>query len=359
MTGRRFDPAAPNNLDLVRFIAATMVLVDHSDALTGRPPLPAPFGYETLGGLAVAMFFAISGFLVSASWERRPAVLAFARKRALRIVPAYALVVIVCALALGSALSPLAPREYLTHPQTRGYLMNLTFVQIHYALPLVFATNPYPHAVNGSIWTLPIEVAMYVALALLGALRLLSRASVTVLVAALALVWFAWNPHIGLNPLFGLDVLPAAYTLHLALWFFIGSAFWFWRDRISYRTDVAIALAVVCWLAGGRYGSYLLLHLALPYVLLAFATLDVKWMAHFGQRGDFSYGIYLWAFPMQQTLVHFGGAAWPYALYVCASFAVTLGCAFVSWHVVEHPALRHKRAALRVEHRPAAGTIAP
>jgi peptidoglycan/LPS O-acetylase OafA/YrhL len=62
---------------------------------------------------------------------------------------------------------------------------------------------------------------------------------------------------------------------------------------------------------------------------------------------------------MQQTLVHFGGASWPYALYIGASFAATLGCAFVSWHLVEHPALRHKCAALRIEHAPAAVTIAP
>src|SRR5262249_16085430 len=83
----RFDPSPPSNFDLVRFAEATLVLIDHSYPLTGRPGHPGPFGYETLGGFSVAAFFIISGFLVAASWERAPRVGAFMLKRALRIIP--------------------------------------------------------------------------------------------------------------------------------------------------------------------------------------------------------------------------------------------------------------------------------
>jgi peptidoglycan/LPS O-acetylase OafA/YrhL len=348
-SGRLFHPARANNLDLVRFIAATMVLVDHTYPLTGRPGHAGPFGYETLGGFAVAVFFVISGFLVAASWQRMPNVVAFARKRTLRILPAFVVVTVVCALALGPALTQLPLRQYFTHQHTWGYLLNVTFAELHYSLPLVFTGNPFPHAVNGSIWTLPIELLMYVLLAALGALRLLSRATVTVLLGTLALAWFGWGAQLAQAPPFGLVVLPAGYTVHLALWFFAGSAYWFWRDRIRYRIDAAIALGVLCWLTQDTVvvGS-ILFHAALPYMLLTFATLDVKWMAHFGQRGDFSYGIYLYAFPVQQTLVSFGAASWPVLPFMLASFAVTLACAAVSWHAVEYPALRHKRAAAGV-----------
>ena len=344
--GATFDPARRNNLDLLRFIAASLVLVDHSYPLTGRPGHAGPFQYETLGGFAVAIFFVISGFLVAASWQREPALVAFARKRAFRIVPAFALVVSVCALVLGPVLTTLAMKAYFTHGQTWAYLRNLTFVQVHYALPGVFAANPFPYAVNGSIWTLPIEVAMYVLLAALGALRLLTRATVTVLVAALALAWFGWGQQISAAPPLGLAVLPAGYTVHLALWFFTGSAYWFWRDRIHYRADAAVALAVLCWLTQQTSAGSVLLHAALPYMLIAVATLDVRWMAHFGQRGDFSYGMYLYAFPVQQTLASFGGATWPLPGFMAASFGATLACAIASWHAVEYPALRRKRSSV-------------
>ncbi len=352
--GAAFDPTRANNLDLVRFVAASMVLVDHSFALTGRHGPPGPFGYETLGAFGVAVFFVISGYLVTASWQRDPRVVPFARKRAFRIVPAFAFVVVLCALVAGPVLTTLSPSEYFTHPLTRAYLRNLAFWQVHYMLPGVFATNPFAHAVNGSIWTLPIEVTMYVLLATLGALRLLTRASVSVFVAALSIAWFAFADTISAWPPFGPVVLQAGYTVHLALWFFLGSAFWLWRDRIRYRLDVAAALALGCWLTQRTPAGYVLFHLALPYMLLTFATLDVRWMAHFGQRGDFSYGIYLWAFPVQQTLASFGGATWALAAYVAVAATATLGCAYVSWHVVEYPALRFKRGR-PVAREPAAG----
>jgi peptidoglycan/LPS O-acetylase OafA/YrhL len=340
--GSVFDPHCQNNLDLLRFVAATLVLVDHSFALTRRPGLPAPFSYETVGGFAVAIFFIISGFLVSASWQRGPRLVAFARKRALRIVPAYAAVVTISALVLGPALTDLPLADYFRKAQTWAYFRNLTFFQVHYALPGVFATNPYPHAVNGSIWTLPIEVAMYIALAALGRAGLLTRSVVSILVAVLAVGWFVWGPELwAAGPLYA-AALPTGYTVQLALWFFTGSAFWFWRDRIRYRADIAAVLVALCWALQGTTAGGIALHVALPYLVLWVARLDVGWMSRFGRHGDFSYGMYLWAFPVQQTLTHFGGATWPLPAFMLACFAATLACAVASWHAVEHPALRRK-----------------
>jgi len=342
--GRPFDSHRQNNLDLLRFCAATLVLVDHSFALTGRDALAptGPFAYESLGAFAVAVFFVISGFLVAASWQREPRLLAFGRKRALRIVPAYAAVVTLCALVLGPAVTDLRLTDYFRHPQTLAYFRNLTFVQVHYALPGVFDANPYPHAVNGSIWTLPLEVAMYVMLAALGRAQLLSRPVVTGLVAVLAVAWFGFGPRLFAAPPILAAALPTAYAVHLGLWFFSGTALWLWRDHIRFRADIVAASLALCWALGGTKPGSIAYHAALPYIVLWVAHLDVRWMARFGRHGDFSYGIYLWAFPVQQTMVHLGAAAWPLPGYLLACFAVTLGCAAASWHVVEHPALRRK-----------------
>jgi peptidoglycan/LPS O-acetylase OafA/YrhL len=338
----RFDPSRPNNFDLLRFAAATLVLVDHSDPLTGRDGHAGPFGYETPAGFAVAVFFIISGFLVAASWERAPRLWAFALKRVLRIVPAYAVVVAFAALVLGPLVTLLPLRTYFHAPATWAYLRNLTFVELYYALPGVFANNPYPLAVNGSIWTLPIEVAMYIALAALGLVGAVSRTVVTALVAVLALVWFGWGPQVLAAPPLYYDVLPAGYTLHLALWFFTGSALWLWRRNLEYRADVAVALMVLAWWTEWTRVGAVVVHIAFPYVVIWIATLPVGSMNRFGSGGDFSYGMYLYAFPMQQTLVAVGGAAWPYPVYLAASFLLCLACAVASWHAIEHPALRLK-----------------
>ncbi|MDQ6619088.1 MAG: acyltransferase, partial [Pseudomonadota bacterium] len=225
--------ARHNNLDLVRFIAAAMVLVSHSYTLTGRNGEPALFGYETIGGLAVAVFFVISGFLVTGSWLRSPSLRTFALKRALRIMPALVVVVTFSALVLGALLSPLPLGQYYVHPQTRDYFLNLTFTELNYSLPAVFARNPFPHAVNGSLWTLPIEVSMYALLALLGAVHLVRRSVITAIVVVLMIAWFGLGPEVldRAAPYLS-DVLPPRPVARLALWFFTGSAFWLWRERI-------------------------------------------------------------------------------------------------------------------------------
>ena len=327
---------------LLRFVAATLVLVDHSFVLTGRHGLPGPFAYETLGGFAVAVFFIISGFLVAASWEREPHAGAFATKRALRIVPAYFAVIIAGAVVLGPILTELTLGRYFGQYDSWAYLWNLTFIRLHYSLPGVFASNPYLHAVNGSIWTLPIEIAMYVVLAVLGRMGLINRAGVTVLVLVLAFGWIGWEPQLMTAGSLLLPVLPAFYTVHLALWFFLGSAFWLWRTRIRYRSDVAVALLALLWATQATRAGAILFHGALPYLVLWAAQIGVPWMNRFGRHGDFSYGMYLWAFPVQQTFSMLGGAGWPHLVYLGASFVVTLSCAVASWHLVEHPALRLK-----------------
>lgn len=348
-------PAARgNNLDLVRFVAAALVLVSHSYTLTGYGGEPALFAYGTLGGLAVVVFFLISGFLVTASWQRNPHLLAFARNRALRIMPALVVVVLLCVLVLGPWLTTLPLGEYLVHPQTRQYLANVTFTRLHYALPGVFADNPYANAVNGSLWTLPIEVAMYVGVALLALSGLLRRSAVLVLAIVLGVAWFGGGkdwidgaaPHLP-------RVLPPSPVVQLGLWFWTGSVLWLFRDHVRYRGWIALLLLIAARLVQGTLPGALLLHVALPYAVFWFAQADLGQLRRFGRHGDFSYGMYLYAFPVQQTIAHFGGARWPFPVYIAVCLATTLVCAVASWHWIEAPALRLKH---RGEARPAART---
>ena len=338
------DPGAPNGFDALRFFAASLVLVGHSWSLTGRKPEPWPGGWDTLGGIGVGIFFVISGFLVASSRERSATIGSFLHKRALRILPGFLLVCVLAVFVLGPALTTLPLGEYFEHPQTRAYFGNLTMFDVNFALPGVFVNNVYPLAVNGSTWTLPIEVFMYGLLAV-GSVLWLERWRMLVVVALLmvawqlrALEWARSGAHLWVT-------LPLYYTVKFGIFFALGTTAYLWRERLPLSPLGAVLLWAAAWLlAATAYGSLTYL-VALAYTTLLVAVLPWPVLTGFGRWGDFSYGMYMFAFPVQQTIVHFGGAALPLPVDIALCFVVTLGCAALSWHLVEYPALQLKSGA--------------
>ena len=166
-----------NNFDDLRVLAAAMVMLTHSWALVKRADEPIAeitFGSLAGGPLGVWMFFAISGYLVCQSYIVRRNLLAFVEARVLRIYPAFA-ARIVFGVAVGAVATTLPLSEFIRHSQTWDYFRNNLLFELRYSLPGVFATNPYPNAVNGSIWTLPAETMLYVLVALLGVTTVLAR----------------------------------------------------------------------------------------------------------------------------------------------------------------------------------------
>ena len=154
-----------NNLNLVRITAALAVLVTHSFALTLGPkaePLRQHLG-TTLGTIAVDVFFVASGFLVTISLAKRQSILEFVMARALRILPALFAMLLLSVAVLGPAFTALPLADYFADRRVATYLVKgATLVTgIEFELPGVFLRNPYPAVVNGSLWTLPWEVAMY------------------------------------------------------------------------------------------------------------------------------------------------------------------------------------------------------
>jgi len=175
-------PAAGNNLDAVRLAAAWLVLYGHAFIFLGLPE-PLFLSWLPLGPLGVLIFFTISGYLVSQSWARDPSLPRFLARRALRIFPALAVCTLLSVLVLGPLLTTLPLADYFASPHTVGYLRNIA-LYIGYYLPGVFEHNRVANAVNGSLWSLPVEFAMYLVIAAVGVLR----ASRWV-VLALAVLW--------------------------------------------------------------------------------------------------------------------------------------------------------------------------
>jgi peptidoglycan/LPS O-acetylase OafA/YrhL len=327
-----------NNFDLLRLLAAWAVLVSHSFALVGDPEPLHQLG-STLGNVGVLIFFAVSGLLIRRSWEYDPSPRDFWIKRALRLLPALATVAVLTAFVLGPLVTTRSPASYFSSWETWIYPLRVTaLVPFGAGLPGVFEHNIYAGAVNGPLWSLPVEVFAYALLATLGVLGLLRRNGLVLGVALAALAWAAvWVP---LTP----DSIGSAYVLAA---FALGAAAYSYRERVVLAWPVALGLMgasyaaglgpdsvrVVVWTVAAVYVSYWFAY-ALPPVGQVVTRF-----------GDASYGVYIWAFPVQQTILQAGHDTGhdlgPWALIGIAT-PVVYALAQVSWHVVEAPALRHK-----------------
>lgn len=335
----RAHPA--NNFDSLRLLAAGMVLCSHQFALTGRPE-PHVFGLMTLGTLGVLMFFVISGYLVAQSWDRDPHPLRFAARRLLRIWPGLLAVTCIAAWLLGPLVTEVPLRDYFRSPVTWDYFAQLVFaVRLH--LPGVFEHSPYP-AVNGSLWTIPIEVQWYGALLLAGMCRWL-RPRMRFFLLALVLLYAAYlyfkydvqhNANAGFfGPDFGIEYgsfFCYGVLLHL-----------FQRVWSRHSLRLFAGLIVLAGVLSAFQQGYAGLYALLPFVVIRVGTWSTPVLRRFGRYGDFSYGMYIYAFMVQQWLVWLMGPRQPYWLGLLASMLCVLVCAVLSWHLVERPALNLKR----------------
>lgn len=323
-----------NNFDTIRVVAALAVLVSHSFPLSYGSGSPQPLetvshGQTQFGSVALLVFFVISGYLITQSFDRKPEAVGFLRARALRIFPGLFLALVLTAFVLGPVMTVLPLGRYLGHLGTASYVpVNLTLVLAQYPLPGVFTSNPGGEAANASLWTLKYEFAMYGLVLALGVAGLLRRGAVSVL-------WLA---------VITASLGPIRYNLvHFAIPFLGGAAFYVWRDRVILSRGLAMISAAVLsasllldgfHLAFAAFGTYLVLYLALS---------PVVHLPKLARKGDLSYGIYIFAWPVQQVATHLLGASVTWYWNTLLSLPVVLGLAWLSWHLIEKPALALKR----------------
>jgi peptidoglycan/LPS O-acetylase OafA/YrhL len=326
-----------NSFDGLRLLGATVVLISHSFALTGRSePM---LGTATLGTVGVYMFFGISGFLITQSWVREPRLGVYVAKRALRILPALIAVLILTAFVIGPLVTTVSLHDYFTSSLPWKFVAKNVVMLPNGQLPGVFASNPYPFSANGSLWTLTNEVHAYAIVALLGLAGLYRRRILAV--GALAVV-------VLLCKHFGNDQGHGIVEPRLMIAFALGALLYLWRDHVPWQASVAAVLAILTVaLAGSKFGVGMLL-IAVPYLSIYLAYRLPKAGDAITRHGDFSYGLYVWAFPFQQVLAHLWHSVTPWAMTAICLPATTCA-AIASWHLVERPALKLKA---RVSWRP-------
>jgi peptidoglycan/LPS O-acetylase OafA/YrhL len=330
-----------NNFNLLRLIAALLVIFSHSYSIAlgngSSEPLRQLLGV-TFGSLAVDAFFFISGYLVLQSWQRQGDLTSFCRARLLRVLPALA-GVLLFSIALGIFFSSLPLAGYLAESDTWKYFYkNLLMLKTEYSLPGVFLDVPYPDVINGSLWTLRYEMKMYLGLAVLGLLGLLSRKGLRLFLIAY-LAWYAFSSW-ALLAWPKMDV--SAEMLRLSFCFVLGGACAHYARYLILRLEVCLLLVVGVWLSVGTPLFQTLISLLIGYGVLYLAYVPKGWLLQYNRLGDYSYGTYLYAFPIQQALVALMPGVQPWSLTIYAAL-LTLVCAICSWHLIEKPALNHAR----------------
>ena len=337
-----------NNLDFLRFIAASLVLFSHSYPLfdTHPEPISVLIGVDTGGGLAVAAFFVISGFLVTKSYLRSQSPLSFVINRSLRLFPALIMVTLFAIFLLGPLYTSLSWGEYFDHGLTQNYLKT-AWLKIQYALPGVFGDNPLS-TVNGSLWTLPVEVLMYVGVFVLGVLGLLTRTMLVAVVAGLLLCHFYLLQYFEQQDVVWFSVIQLKHAAQLGIFFFMGGLFYVFKDKLPMNpVGLVVACLLFAYFCRTPYGPIAYV-LTFPYIVLGLGYLKLPWVPSFGRYGDFSYGIYLYAFPVQQAVYASLHQVAGFYTLMLASFVVTLVLAVLSWYLVEKIALGYKHRAYDV-----------
>jgi len=350
-----YTQSRDNNFNLIRFLAATLVLYSHSFPLSGgRGTLDPFYAFLGLGAaeIAVDVFFVTSGFLVAGSLFNRGNIIAFIWARVLRIYPALIVAVLFCVFVVGLYFTTEGIGDYLSDPKTFKFLKrNATlFWGIKYELPGVFGGVPFEGAVNGSLWTLPYEVKMYTYLAVIAGVVVFvqRRLNWPLLRGVFLLLAIAAA---GANIANHFWPFASRHFLHLFSMFFFGAAYYVYRDsvRLSWRLFLVI-VAVLVLAAQNRQGLFVAYALLLPYTVFFLAYVPGGAVRAFNRVGDYSYGMYIYAFPIQQSIVALTPGISAYELAAKAFFA-TLVLAVLSWHLLEAPCLGMKGRYVAIERR--------
>lgn len=348
-----------NSFGVIRLVLASAVIFSHTFYLGGwgaDPVLAWTRGQDSIGGIAVVGFFAASGYLITRSGMRTD-VVAFLWHRVLRIFPAFWLVLLVAAFIVG----PLA--WFAVRRSLDGYfgfgpdgpfayiIENAALSMGQYGIYDVFAaTTPYGltagSVLNGSLWTLVHEFFCYLvigALVLVGALSRprLARIVVPVIAAGagaiqIGIVFF------GINLGSAVPFLGDPLRSRLLWVFMVGACIAVFADRVprDWRLAVLSGIVVVASLVFGGFAVFGLP--ATAYLVLWTAASLPPAFHWIGSRNDYSYGVYVYGFLVQQGLAFLGAYRWGYVPFVGITIVITAGCAWLSWHLVEKRALRLK-----------------
>jgi len=343
-----------NHFDIMRLTAALLVVFSHSFNLSHgkvlgkqyEPLMQLSKGQITLGGLAVLVFFVISGFLITASFDKDKNVLSFFQKRFLRIYPGLIVVVLLTALVLGPLMTELPLWEYFKKPETYNYLVNnIVFIRYQDFLPGVFEQNTIPHYINCSLWTLKYELLCYFVTAILGYFGFLKFRILGVFFIVSSLTNILIQGHFIDNLADWNGGLPFIVKSFLELlpYYLAGSLIYLGRDRLPYRSSFALGSLFLIFVSLPIPGLFKPMFSVVGAYLVFYAAYFPKINPlNLSKVGDLSYGVYIYGWIIQQIVVQWFHPHINWFTNCLISLPFILGASFLSWHLVEKRAMGMK-----------------
>lgn len=324
-----------NNFQLLRLIAAVMVMETHSHLLSydkGREVYNSVlfrFGY-----LGLPSFFFLSGLLVTQSLHHSASWRHFLWKRILRIYPAACFSILAAALLMGPVVTTFSPAGYFLSPVLYKFLASCSLLHINFPLPGVFTHSVLgTSAVNSSLWTISLELKLYLGLLITWALPVSWKKLLVPLLLIGAIVCFSWK-----RTIFPVSHIYFAYIVH----FLTGVLCYYYKERIVIRPLLFLLLLppliyLSLRLDIYRHSAFLLI----PMLVMSAGGFAVDQVKKITPRPDLSYGIYVFAFPVQQLVANYLHPAGSLQFFILSLIAVC-PLALLSWYGVEKKALRLK-----------------
>jgi peptidoglycan/LPS O-acetylase OafA/YrhL len=327
-----------NNLDLMRIILASMVIMGHAPFLNGNDgfwtdPVKYLFPFTYAGAVAVKLFFFISGLVVTNSLIHKKSVTHFIISRSFRLMPALCFVLVITVFVFGPLVTTLPVKDYFSELHYLAYIRQNLVFKTFYFLPGVFDGNFYKLAVNGSLWSLRYEVAAYIVM--IGLFIILRRVDKkyynipVLLLLADALLPSGFMAHwLGNNP--EINLLPAVFAF--------GVFYAINQEKLKANAMIALISLGIYFLLRHTIEAEIIMVFALCHVVLFLAS--SKWVLKLKPKHDISYGIYLWGFLIQQTIYHFIGPTY-IVVHCLMALAISVILALGTFLLVEKPFMEY------------------
>ena len=349
-----------NNLDSIRLLAALMVVFGHSWGFATGSILKVPFYsgiYSTYSIVGVEVFFIVSGFLITKSYLDNNNPGRFLIARCLRIFPALICVILITTFVIGPLVTTLPVKTYFSESQTYIYLLNIP-LYVNVYLPGVFNGA----SVNEPLWTLQYEFGFYLIVLILGVVTLLKRRSIILGLFILTIILGYFKV--------GTTISLYIMTLNAAIWLFTffsaGMVAYLYREHIPINPGMfffVVGMLIIGSLKSGFDDSIFVFFLT--YIVLFIAYSPMVKISFLTKYGDFSYGIYIWGFPLQRIILQFLGTPVNPFLMILISIIASCALGALSWHLIEKRMLKlkdklpQKRKTMQLGHKPKLSSSTP
>ncbi|WP_205511236.1 acyltransferase family protein [Longitalea arenae] len=334
-----------NNFDVIRLVAALFVITSHAFWMTGKhtmePLMVFSNNTTTISTIGLYMFFFTSGYLVTVSALASDNARHFLVKRFLRIYPALIVVVLISVFIAGPLLTRLSTADYFQHPRTWAYLLNMAGIRKYFHLPGVFkGPQFYTDDFNGPLWTIGLELKLYISLAILVAFGWIHNKKLHLLICT-SLITAA----LGIYIVRDYGFVPVRYIgqkdFLLMVSFYLGSMIVVGKPSITFLKIAAAAAGIFLLLRlRGVLPNILVDEIVFYSLATYFLAFTKKFRVHI--RNDISYGMYLVSMPVQQVCYILSGYNTNPWFNIAVCLLPTIILAWLSWKYIEQPCLQLK-----------------